>query len=502
MQRLKLLRIPTVLIVLILSLQCQFTIESENNSTEDNYSTGVTSNKKSIDATYYNDTIDIFIRKHLSVLDYLPMYNDEEILIITCADEITLNSFDIRVINDNILVVNSNIKKVIFRNGLQPSYDERNYLVFINIESLTLPDNVNSLSDFSIFSRSLKEINIGAGTNNITSKAFNSLVELISINVSKSNLSYSDDHGSLYTENFEKLVSVPKKAMGELIINSKTEYIFPYAINDCQLLSKVIIPSGVKQLETNTIYNCRSINEVVLSDTINDLQLNSFNYCINLSKLVFNNPTPIVVTERFFSVCPINEIRVPDLSLILYEKASVWSSIKDNIFAFSDTNTPTDIMKIDIATDLIRPIIEINNSNAIEVVPYQLYLINFDETTDYCLLKLKTDSLLSDYSIYIIDSYNISFFPELSDEYEVGRAVFFQCRTGDSWENSYSNKYIYREREIHRESGTYGGITPEKPGPVIYLEPETDNTILYISPYMNMERYLGKYLFFFRKNRI
>ncbi len=502
MLRLKLLRLPAILMVLILSLQCQFTSEFENDPSEDKYNPGDTIYETSIEATSDNGTINILIKKHLNNSDFLPRYNDEKILTIRCAEGIILTGSDISVINSNILNINPNIIKVIFKNGLQSGYDLSNRLFFSTIESLTLPDNVEYLSDYSITSNNLKEINIGAGTNNITSRAFSALYGLLFINVSESNINYADYNGSLYTKDLKKIVSVPQKISGELIISSQTDYIFPYAISDCHLLTKVVIPSEVTQLDTHTIINCNLLTEIVLPDTINELKSNSFNRCPALKKLVFHKSAPIVVTERFFYACPINEIRVPDAALSLYKNARVWSDIKDNIFAFSDSNTPPRIIIDNTTSDLIRPVIEINNSDTIEVVPYQLYSINFDETTDFSILSLKTDSLLSSYLVYIIDSYNISYYPQLSNEFQVGRAVFFQCRTGDGWENSYYNKYIYREREIHKASGTYGGITPEKTGPAISLEPECDNTILYISPYTTHEKHLGKYLFFYSRNRM
>ena len=154
------------------------------------------------------------------------------------------------------------------------------------IEEIVMPDSLTSLGD-GAFSNitALKRVHIGAGLTGDISMFVTGSNDLSELTVSENNPMYSADHNVLYGnmvyENGEKdsygnelvsgkhlILSLPTNTFTEYTVAPGTVQIDAQAFRNNTSLQKVVLPEGLKRLNTGSFNDCSSLTDINFPDSL------------------------------------------------------------------------------------------------------------------------------------------------------------------------------------------------------------------------------------------
>lgn len=134
---------------------------------------------------------------------------------------------------------------------------EQLYLTFSGctaLKSVTLSSPLKSISN-GVFEdcEKLESITIPVSVNDISSSAFEGCTSLERVNVVSGNLSYTSDHGILYTKGKGELIRFPQaKQLSDYTVPDTVTKIQYYSLDECQHLQTIAIPASVVHLYDDT----------------------------------------------------------------------------------------------------------------------------------------------------------------------------------------------------------------------------------------------------------
>lgn len=170
-------------------------------------------------------------------------------------------------------------------NRLQ-SINNQAFALSAAIEEIVMPDSLTKLGD-GAFSNitALKRVHIGAGLTGDISMFITGSNDLSELTVSENNPVYSADHNVLYGnmvyENGEKdsygnelisgkhlILSLPTNTFTEYTVAPGTVQIDAQAFRNNTSLQKVVLPEGLKRLNTGSFNNCTSLTDINFPDSL------------------------------------------------------------------------------------------------------------------------------------------------------------------------------------------------------------------------------------------
>lgn len=148
------------------------------------------------------------------------------------------------------------------------------------LKEITLPDGLKTIGDNAFKSCSrIKNITIPAGVTSIGSFAFTNCEKLTSIEVDEDNTAYVSEDGVLFTAGLETLVSYPDNKKGASYeVPDGVKAIGPYAFDECERLSEVVLPEGLISIGSGAFYECCDIDEIYIPASVTEIAQDAILY--------------------------------------------------------------------------------------------------------------------------------------------------------------------------------------------------------------------------------
>lgn len=188
------------------------------------------------------------------------------------------------------------------------------YATFVNcrkLRTIIIPEACVSIGH-SAFSncKELSNLFIPKNVSQIGNEAFNGCEELESIIVDSQNRYFKSINGILYDYNCKKIIFVPKKINGEIIIPNGVEEVGDSAFQSCEGITSVTIPASVKKVGDFAFSKCSSLSEVSFSYGIELIGVNAFEYCMNLKTVELPDSVTEIGAGVFSCCCSLSSIYI------------------------------------------------------------------------------------------------------------------------------------------------------------------------------------------------
>ena len=158
----------------------------------------------------------------------------------------------------------------------------------------------------TIFSSAFSEcpeltIEIPAGVKEIGASAFRKVKQ---VTVAKGNRFFLKDRaGALYDKKARKLIYYPSRSLMPFYTALRgTEVIGYHAFFDCQNLQGVILPEGLKKIETQAFRICPKLQQVNIPSSVERIESYAFDWCSKLKKVIVPTTTKISSNSFDYSV--------------------------------------------------------------------------------------------------------------------------------------------------------------------------------------------------------
>lgn len=158
--------------------------------------------------------------------------------------------------------------------------------------------------------RLIDSVTIPATVTSIGVAPFENCFELVSINVSVNNPSYSSEDGVLFDKNKELLIEFPHGRSGTYTIPSSVREIEYFAFSDSDLLTEVTFPPSLEIIGRYAFTSCDSLDNVQIPGTVDTIRQSAFASCGSLSELVLSHGIRIIESSAFSGV-GITAVTVP-----------------------------------------------------------------------------------------------------------------------------------------------------------------------------------------------
>ena len=153
---------------------------------------------------------------------------------------------------------------------------------------------------------------------------FSYCYKLEEINVEEGCKYFSSIGGILYTANKDKVILAPEGISGEVKINTGTLKIGAYSFRSCDMITKVVIPGSVLEIEEQAFKYCYKLTEIEFADE--------------------NETTLTIRTEAFYG-CDLTYVELPRNARVIETSAFGYNDNLTTVKVNSDNNEGTEALK-------------------------------------------------------------------------------------------------------------------------------------------------------------
>jgi hypothetical protein len=217
----------------------------------------------------------------------------------------------------NIIRDNEYIKAVTLPNTLKSIGDYAFYGCG-HLTSVTIPASVTSIGNSAFYGCSgLTSITIPSSVTSIGNSAFSECASLSAITLDDANGAFFVHGGVLYDKPVTRVVAVPAKLAGEVIIHSGvisvggfsgtaiTSISIPssvtsienYAFSGCADLTSVTIPANVTSIGSGAFFYCTKLTSVTIGNGVTSIGSSAFSWCTKLTSVTFEGSN---ITSSYF----------------------------------------------------------------------------------------------------------------------------------------------------------------------------------------------------------
>ena len=134
------------------------------------------------------------------------------------------------------------------------------------LADIAIPDSVTSIGNFAFYNCAvLERVAIGSGVNRIGIGAFRQCGSLASIDVTRSNLSYSSLDGVLFDKPQQTLIQYPGGRAGDYCVPLYVSFIRELAFSQCSGLTRDTVPARVARIGSSAFAFCKSLTIVTFA---------------------------------------------------------------------------------------------------------------------------------------------------------------------------------------------------------------------------------------------
>lgn len=131
------------------------------------------------------------------------------------------------------------------------------------LQRFKLPSKTTTIGDGAFMESGLTSLSIHENIKDIGEGVFVGCMQLGNVSVKKKNEDYIVKNGILYTSDFSRLIVAPAaRIAGKVIIDEATYSIDAYAFAECEAISDLVLPKGLRVIGEKAFWNCTLLKVV------------------------------------------------------------------------------------------------------------------------------------------------------------------------------------------------------------------------------------------------
>lgn len=215
------------------------------------------------------------------------------------------------------------------------------------ITEVTVPNEVSYINSCLFkYIEGIETINIGNNISEIKDHAFDSCVDLKTVNIENTNPVSVGEYAFQYSENLENIntssgISIDgymafyscKKLKNITVLSNSMTLLPGYTFAYCHSLESINIPSSITQINDYAFRECKNIKHIILPDTITKLGEYIFNDCVNLLTVHFPINYKSIPIGCFHGCTSLYEINIDNVNTIGNYAFKDCSSLSEIVFS-------------------------------------------------------------------------------------------------------------------------------------------------------------------------
>ena len=186
---------------------------------------------------------------------------------------------------------------------------------FENAYALTdmqLPYGVTEVGQFAYVFSGLTAVHIGQPLTSIGWGAFGGCSSLTEITVEESNTGYSAQDNVLFSKDVTIVHCVPASREGSYTLPASVKITAPYSFYYDRLLTAVILPEGLEDIQMNSFHNCEKLKGIDIPAKVFNIGRCAFQNCYELTDVNLAEDGALLRLGIYtFVNCGIREITIP-----------------------------------------------------------------------------------------------------------------------------------------------------------------------------------------------
>jgi len=159
----------------------------------------------------------------------------------------------------------------------------------------------------------LISVDIPKSVTTIGSQAFDGCDKLEGINVNPLNGNYYAKNGILYNKLQTELIFCTKSFTGKFTVSNDITKIHEFAFNNCQKITEVVLPNGLKEIGNGAFMNCTAMTKINIPTSLTALGNNAFRNASSLtSSIILPASISSISSDAFRGCAKIPSVTIPE----------------------------------------------------------------------------------------------------------------------------------------------------------------------------------------------